>query len=66
MQQPASMIPVMPSYPPTNITTEQIQKVPLFFSATFHTWGLLCLKLFLISALLLDLFFAIFGIRTVF
>uniref|UniRef100_A0A803Q7B1 SS18 N-terminal domain-containing protein n=1 Tax=Cannabis sativa TaxID=3483 RepID=A0A803Q7B1_CANSA len=26
MQQPASMIPVMPSFPPTNITTEQIQK----------------------------------------
>ena len=28
MQQPAQMIPVMPSFPPTNITTEQIQKVP--------------------------------------
>ncbi|KAL5572190.1 hypothetical protein UlMin_021787 [Ulmus minor] len=26
MQQPASMIPVMPQFPPTNITTEQIQK----------------------------------------
>uniref|UniRef100_A0A5B7B1A5 Putative GRF1-interacting factor 3 n=1 Tax=Davidia involucrata TaxID=16924 RepID=A0A5B7B1A5_DAVIN len=26
MQQPAQMIPVMPSFPPTNITTEQIQK----------------------------------------
>ncbi|CAK9143640.1 unnamed protein product [Ilex paraguariensis] len=26
MQQPPSMIPVMPSFPPTNITTEQIQK----------------------------------------
>ncbi|XP_062091314.1 GRF1-interacting factor 3-like [Humulus lupulus] len=26
MQQPAAMIPVMPSFPPTNITTEQIQK----------------------------------------
>lgn len=27
MQQPGSMFPVMPSFPPTNITTEQIQKV---------------------------------------
>ncbi|XP_041999266.1 GRF1-interacting factor 3-like [Salvia splendens] len=26
MQQPAPMFPVMPSFPPTNITTEQIQK----------------------------------------
>ncbi|EEF32413.1 GRF1-interacting factor 3 [Ricinus communis] len=26
MQQPPQMIPVMPSYPPANITTEQIQK----------------------------------------
>lgn len=26
MQQPGSMFPVMPSFPPTNITTEQIQK----------------------------------------
>lgn len=26
MQQPQQMIPMMPSYPPTNITTEQIQK----------------------------------------
>ncbi|XP_009366622.2 GRF1-interacting factor 3 [Pyrus x bretschneideri] len=26
MQQPPQMIPVMPSFPPTNITTEQIQK----------------------------------------
>ncbi|KAG8475190.1 hypothetical protein CXB51_031768 [Gossypium anomalum] len=26
MPQPPQMIPVMPSYPPTNITTEQIQK----------------------------------------
>ncbi|KAL3536660.1 hypothetical protein ACH5RR_000026 [Cinchona calisaya] len=26
MQQPPSMIPVIPSFPPTNITTEQIQK----------------------------------------
>lgn len=28
MQQPQQMIPMMPSFPPTNITTEQIQKVP--------------------------------------
>ncbi|KAH9731315.1 GRF1-interacting factor 3 [Citrus sinensis] len=27
MQQPPQMIPVMPSFPPTNITTEQIQKI---------------------------------------
>ncbi|MBA0620683.1 hypothetical protein Godav_006378 [Gossypium davidsonii] len=27
MPQPQQMIPVMPSYPPTNITTEQIQKI---------------------------------------
>ncbi|KAJ7982436.1 GRF1-interacting factor like [Quillaja saponaria] len=26
MQQPPQMIPMMPSFPPTNITTEQIQK----------------------------------------
>ncbi|GMY09064.1 GRF1-interacting factor 3-like [Fagus crenata] len=26
MQQPQQMIPMMPSFPPTNITTEQIQK----------------------------------------
>ncbi|KAL0420024.1 UNVERIFIED_CONTAM: G-interacting factor 3 [Sesamum radiatum] len=26
MQQPGPMFPVMPSFPPTNITTEQIQK----------------------------------------
>ncbi|XP_044494618.1 GRF1-interacting factor 3-like [Mangifera indica] len=26
MQQPPQMMPVMPSFPPTNITTEQIQK----------------------------------------
>ncbi|XP_010251836.1 PREDICTED: GRF1-interacting factor 2 isoform X2 [Nelumbo nucifera] len=26
MQQPPSMLPMMPSFPPTNITTEQIQK----------------------------------------
>lgn len=26
MQQPPQMIPVLPSFPPTNITTEQIQK----------------------------------------
>lgn len=26
MQQPPQMVPVMPSFPPTNITTEQIQK----------------------------------------
>lgn len=30
MQQQPQMIPVMSSFPPTNITTEQIQKV-LFF-----------------------------------
>ena len=27
MQQNPQMIPVMPSFPPNNITTEQIQKV---------------------------------------
>lgn len=27
MQQTPQIIPVMPSFPPTNITTEQIQKV---------------------------------------
>ncbi|XP_047319368.1 GRF1-interacting factor 2-like [Impatiens glandulifera] len=26
MQQPAQMLPMIPNYPPTNITTEQIQK----------------------------------------
>lgn len=35
MQQTPQMIPMMPSFPPTNITTEQIQKVwffnPFFF-----------------------------------
>lgn len=31
MQQTPQMIPMMPSFPPTNITTEQIQKVFFFF-----------------------------------
>ncbi|KAG8391987.1 hypothetical protein BUALT_Bualt01G0244800 [Buddleja alternifolia] len=42
MQQPGSMFPVMPSFPPTNITTEQIQRVfisPSFFIAA-NFWGL--------------------------
>lgn len=30
MQQPPQMLPMMPSFPPTNITTEQIQKARSF------------------------------------
>lgn len=36
MQQPGPMFPVMPSFPPTNITTEQIQKVFLIFFLHFR------------------------------
>lgn len=35
MQQSQQMVPVMPSFPPTNITTEQIQKVSPLLSPLF-------------------------------
>ncbi|KAA3462316.1 GRF1-interacting factor 3-like [Gossypium australe] len=47
MPQPPQMIPVMPSYPPTNITTEQIQKQRLIEGAILslvRSFFLLCLN----------------------
>ena len=48
MQQPAPMIPVMPSFPPNNITTEQIQKV-LNLCSSFFFDSLLRVSLFQIA-----------------
>ncbi|KAG6784909.1 hypothetical protein POTOM_010622 [Populus tomentosa] len=43
MQQPPQMIPMMASFPPTNITTEQIQGVVSFCNSSF----ILCINWFL-------------------
>jgi hypothetical protein len=43
MQQPPQMIPMMASFPPTNITTEQIQGVVTFCNSSF----ILCIYWFM-------------------